>query len=119
MRNLDADAKFDLQTKSTCYNANNLASYNILVNQQRFFEEDLNSFPLYFDELSHLEPLVEEAVYFTEPLYKTTRFVLGARLSAVPEAFRNAITSGLMTSAINNPIVLQLNFGTALAAQRN
>jgi hypothetical protein len=117
MRAVAVEATFNQINKMTVWNANGLVSYNLLINQMRFFDEDISSYEQFFNELSHLFPEAEDAVFFTSA-YITTRFPIGIRISAAPEQFRNSITSGVATAALNNEIVLQLTFSGAPAMQR-
>ena len=67
-----------------------------------------------FNELSHMIPSCEKAVYFTSA-YNTTRYLLGIRCAACPEMFKDSITSGVKTSSLaTDGIVLQLAFSGAL-----
>lgn len=57
-------------------NALTLASYNLLVNQQYFFDEPIASPQQWFNELCHLFPKAEQASWFTA-LYSSTRYMTG------------------------------------------
>lgn len=117
LRAVNVEAAINQINKTTVWNSNGLVSYNLLINQQRFFDEDISSYEQFFQELSHFLPEVEKAVFFTSA-YTTTRFPIGIRISAAPESFRSSITSGVATAALNNELVLQLTFGSAPAMQR-
>lgn len=112
MRNSNVEAAYNQQNKMTVANSNSLVSYNLLVNQTYFFDEPIASFSQFFNELSHFLPEAEKAVYFTSA-FTSTRFIVGIRVSAAPEIFREQITSGIRTAALNNDIVLQLTFSAA------
>lgn len=117
LRAVNVEAAFNQINKMTVWNSNSLLHYNLLINQQRFFDEDIDSYQQFFNELSHFLPECLDAVFFTSA-YETTRFPIGIRISAAPEQFRDSITSGVATAALNNEIVLQLTFSSAPATQR-
>ena len=50
MRDADIESKINVQEKQTVWNSNGLVSYNLLVNQTRFFSEDIDSYPQMFNE---------------------------------------------------------------------
>ena len=49
----------------TRFNSNNLADINLLINQVRFFGENVDSYNLLFQELCHFVPEARYATYFT------------------------------------------------------
>ena len=112
MRDSTIEDNFNIQTKMTAFNANALDYYNLLINQIRFFDENIDSFEQFYNELKHLFPEAANSTFLTS-LYTTTRFVCGIRIAACPEAFKNSITSGVKTAALSNNIVLQLHFDAA------
>jgi hypothetical protein len=112
MRDSTIEADYDVQTKMTLFNSNSLTSMNMLVNQTKFFEVDIDSYQQLFQELCHFIPEAKNASFFTSA-YETTRFVLGVRLAAAPAQFRESVTSGIKTNALSNNIVIELNFPSA------
>lgn len=117
LRDANVDAKFNVADKLTTYNGNALSTYQLLLNQIPFFQQPVDSMNQFFNELTHWEPKVRKVPFFTS-LYSTTRFVIGVRVSASPEQYRDEITSGVRTSGLNNDMVMQLVFGSALATQQ-
>lgn len=103
--------------KLTVTNALTLSSYNLLINQQYFFDEPIASAQQWFNELCHMFPKAEQAVWFNA-LFSSTRYMTGIRMSAAPVRFADSLTSGIKTAALNNEIVLQLTFASAPAIQR-
>lgn len=117
MRAQAVESSIGTINKQTVTNALTLASVNLLINQQYFFDEPISSFQQLMNELQHFLPKAEQATWFTAA-YSTTRYMTGIRVSAAPSRFADSLTSGVKTSALNNEIVLQLNFGSAPASQR-
>jgi hypothetical protein len=116
MRDATVESKFNVANKLTSYNANGIESANILVQNIRQFNENIDSFEQFYTELSHMYPTVLKSEYFTE-LYETTRFILGYRFASAPDIYASNITSGIRTSQLNSNIVLMLNFVGALVTQ--
>jgi len=114
LRDQNVETKFDNQDKVAVYNANDIDYENLLLNQVRFFDENIDSYPQFFRELKHLIPEAEHAVYF-DSTFSSTRFLIGVRISAAPNEFAGDITSGVKTSSLNNDLVEQLRFKSVLS----
>jgi hypothetical protein len=112
MRDANVDSKSNVATKLTNWNANGLTTENLLINQQKFFDQDLASFNEFYQELLHLMPEAAHANYFSSA-FNSTRFLLGIKFASAPTMFDNEIVSGYQTSALNQEIVLQLQFSAA------
>jgi len=56
LRDQNVETKFDNQDKVAVYNANDIDYENLLLNQVRFFDENIDSYPQFFRELKHLIP---------------------------------------------------------------
>ena len=113
MRNTNVDALVTTQDKYSVWNSNGLTTLNALVNQQKFFDQDISSYNELFRELSHLLPRVKEATFFTSA-YTPPRFLLGIEFASAPQMFDNEFTSGIKTSNLQGDIVLQMNFAQPL-----
>lgn len=117
LRAAAVESAINTQNKMTVWNANSIQSFQLLLNQQNFFDQPIDSFAQQFQELLHMRPEADEASFFTGA-FSSTRYLIGIRLSAAPELFRRSITSGVKTAALNNAIYVQLNFGSAPSLQR-
>ena len=112
MRDVFIENDFKSQTKMTRLNSNNLADMNLWLKQVRFFDENVDSYNLLFQELCHFVPEARDATNFSFA-YNKTKFLLGVRLAAAPPAFREAVTSSVKTASLNKNIIIQLNFAAA------
>jgi len=87
----------------------NVASYNLHVNNQLFYEQSVDSSEQAFTHFLNSFPQLVTSEYF-DTGYNTTKHLICVDMSAAPAAFQSEISSGKRTSSLNSDIVLKIDF---------
>ena len=96
------------------YSGANREKYNLLVNNQLLYEQDIDSTQQTWKELVSLFPNVKSSVFF-DGAYATTKNVLATSTLSAPVDFRSKIISGVNTSQLNSDITYRVRLIAAPA----
>jgi hypothetical protein len=90
------------------YSGEYTQSWNAFINNVLFFEEDVNSQPESWQQLTSAFPSAKNSQYF-DSAFNSTKNVFALNVQAAPH-FHEHITSGVKTSNLNSDVVMRINF---------